>query len=94
MCKLIPGIFAEKVENPKRAQALSGVLIANAGAVGAFGGVLVNLAFRESFLSYHSATGVYVEFIVAFLVYGAVTRFLYQRREVAVAIQVPESASA
>jgi nitrate/nitrite transporter NarK len=65
-----------------------------AGAVGAFGGVLVNLAFRESFLSYHSATGVYVEFIVAFLVCGVVMRFLYQCREVAVAIQVPESASA
>ncbi|HWG25127.1 hypothetical protein [Actinospica sp.] len=41
--KLIPGIFAEKVEDPRRAQALSGALIAIAGALGAFGGVLVNL---------------------------------------------------
>ena len=30
---------------------MSGALIGIAGAVGAFGGVLVNLAFRQSFLS-------------------------------------------
>jgi NNP family nitrate/nitrite transporter-like MFS transporter len=80
--KLIPGIFADRVEDPERAQALAGALIAIAGAVGAFGGVLVNLAFRESFLSYHSADGAYVAFIAAYVVCGAVTRLVYQRREV------------
>jgi NNP family nitrate/nitrite transporter-like MFS transporter len=80
--KLIPGIFADRIEDPKRAQALAGALIAIAGAVGAFGGVLVNLAFRESFLSYHSADGAYVAFIVAYVVCGGVTRLVYQRREV------------
>ena len=87
--KLIPGIFADRVEDPKRAQALAGALIAIAGAVGAFGGVLVNLAFRESFLSYHSATGAYVAFIVAYVVCGAVTRLVYQRREVLTVAPVP-----
>lgn len=87
--KLIPGIFADRVEDPQRAQALAGALIAIAGAVGAFGGVLVNLAFRESFLAYHSATGAYVAFIVAYLVCGAVTRLVYQRREVLTVAPVP-----
>jgi len=87
--KLIPGIFADRVEDPKRAQALAGALIAIAGAVGAFGGVLVNLAFRESFLTYHSATGAYVAFIAAYVVCGAVTRLVYQRREVLTVAPVP-----
>jgi NNP family nitrate/nitrite transporter-like MFS transporter len=84
--KLIPGIFVDRVEDPKRAQALAGALIAIAGAVGAFGGVLVNLAFRESFLSYHSATGAYVAFIAAYVICGGVTRLVYQRREVLIPI--------
>jgi NNP family nitrate/nitrite transporter-like MFS transporter len=92
--KLIPGIFADKVADPKRAQALGGALIAIAGAVGAFGGVLVNLAFRESFLSYHSGTGAYVAFIVAYAVCGTVTRLVYQRREVAAPVSEPEPAPA
>jgi len=87
--KLIPGIFAERVADPERAQALAGALIAIAGAVGAFGGVLVNLAFRESFLTYHSATGAYVAFIVAYVVCGAVTRLVYQRRELLSVAPVP-----
>jgi NNP family nitrate/nitrite transporter-like MFS transporter len=87
--KLIPGIFADKVDDPKRAQALAGALIAIAGAVGAFGGVLVNLAFRESFLSYHSADGAYVAFIVAYVICGALTRAVYQRREVLTVAPVP-----
>jgi len=87
--KLIPGIFAERVADPERAQALAGALIAIAGAVGAFGGVLVNLAFRESFLTYHSANGAYVAFIVAYVVCGAVTRLVYQRRELLSVAPVP-----
>lgn len=87
--KLIPGIFTDRVADPQRAQALAGALIAIAGAVGAFGGVLVNLAFRESFLSYHSATGAYVAFIVVYVVCGVVTKLVYQRREVLKVAPVP-----
>jgi NNP family nitrate/nitrite transporter-like MFS transporter len=87
--KLIPGIFTDRVADPKRAQALAGALIAIAGAVGAFGGVLVNLAFRESFLSYHSATGAYAAFIVVYVVCAVVTKLVYQRREVLKLAPVP-----
>ncbi|ETA71025.1 nitrate/nitrite transporter [Actinospica robiniae] len=89
--KLIPGIFKGRTGDPARDQALGGALIAIAGAVGAFGGVLVNLAFRESFLTYHSATGAYVAFIACYLVCGVLTRLVYQRAEVPAAKPVPAS---
>lgn len=89
--KLIPGIFKGRTSDPARDQALGGALIAIAGAVGAFGGVLVNLAFRESFLTYHSATGAYVAFIACYLVCGAITRLVYQRSEAPAATPVPAS---
>lgn len=91
--KLIPGIFRGRTGEPARDQALAGALIAIAGAVGAFGGVLVNLAFRESFLSHHSAAGAYVAFIACYLVCGAVTRLVYQPAESAAGRRVPASAS-
>jgi NNP family nitrate/nitrite transporter-like MFS transporter len=55
--------------------------------------VLVNLAFRESFLSYHSARGAYVAFIAMYVLYGALTRLIYQRREVLTAAPVPARGS-
>ena len=39
---------------------MSGALIGIAGAIGAFGGVLVNLAFRQSFLSYKNGNAAYI----------------------------------
>jgi len=89
--KLIPGIFKGRTGDPARDQALGGALIAIAGAVGAFGGVLVNLAFRESFLAYHSATGAYVAFIACYLVCGVLTRLVYQHAESPAARPVPAS---
>ena len=57
---MIPAIFraeaaevgrgADPAAAERRGRRLSGALIGIAGAVGAFGGVLVNLAFRQSFL--------------------------------------------
>ena len=55
-------------------------MIGIAGAVGAFGGVLVNLAFRQSFLSYQSANAAYVAFIVFYAVCFAVTYLVYVRK--------------
>ena len=59
--KMIPAIFRAKSRLEAEAGAdagsrpcarrLSGALIGIAGAIGAFGGVLVNLAFRQSFLA-------------------------------------------
>ena len=73
--KMIPAIFhaesvtrvgagadaaGERFQARRRSSALVGV----AGAVGAFGGVLVQLAFRQSFLSFGTGTAAYVGFVV------------------------------
>jgi MFS transporter, NNP family, nitrate/nitrite transporter len=88
--KMIPAIFrtkaqaavaagADTVAADRRALQLSGALIGIAGAVGAFGGVLVNLAFRQSFLSTGSGDGAYLAFIAFYAVCVAVTWAVYLR---------------
>ena len=78
--KMIPALF-QADPDPERGLALSGALIAIAGAIGAFGGVLVNLAFRESFLTYHTGNGAYTAFLAAYVALGALTYLVYQRHE-------------
>lgn len=53
------------------------------GAVGALGGVGINLAFRQSFLSYGSGTGAFVAFLACYAVCFAVTWAVYLRRPAA-----------
>ncbi|TDC45975.1 NarK/NasA family nitrate transporter [Actinomadura sp. KC345] len=88
--KMIPAIFRAKAElavadggDPAeaehRARRLAGALIGIAGAVGAFGGVLVNLAFRQSFLSYGTGDGAYLAFIAFYAVCCAITWAVYLR---------------
>ena len=84
--KMIPAIFRAKVSRTvegepalMEARRLSGALIGLAGAVGAFGGVLVNIAFRQSFLAYKSGDGAYLAFIVFYAICVAVTWFVYLR---------------
>jgi NNP family nitrate/nitrite transporter-like MFS transporter len=88
--KMIPAIFRAKAVSSigagadpavadKRALRLSGAVIGIAGAVGAFGGVLVNLAFRQSFLSTGSGDGAYIAFIAFYAVCFAVTWAVYLR---------------
>ncbi|MGN6333551.1 MAG: nitrate/nitrite transporter [Motilibacteraceae bacterium] len=88
---MIPAVFAARAgaavaagsdESSEKAMAqrLSGALIGIAGAVGAFGGVLVNLAFRQSFLTTHRGDAAYVAFVGAYLVGAAVTWTVYVRR--------------
>jgi len=92
--KMIPAIFrsqalaqvadggnAEAAE--RRALRMSGALIGIAGAVGAFGGVLVNLAFRQSFLTTGSGNGAYVAFIAFYAVCVVVTWAVYLRPQAA-----------
>ena len=55
-------------------------MIGLAGAVGALGGVVVNLALRESFLRYHTGTRAYVAFLALYLAAAAVTWLVYLRR--------------
>lgn len=51
-----------------------------AGAIGAVGGVLVNLAFRQSFLATKSANAAYIAFIVLYAVWFLVTYYVYIRK--------------
>jgi NNP family nitrate/nitrite transporter-like MFS transporter len=88
--KMIPRIFWSKaavrmtssVEQgaaERDARRLSGALIGIAGAVGAFGGVLINVAFRESFLAYKSGNAAYAAFISFYVICVVVTWAVYLR---------------
>ena len=88
--KMIPSIFRAKAtlateagtdeaKATSEARRLSGALIGIAGAVGALGGVLVNVAFRESFLSNGNGNAAYVSFIVFYAACFAVTWAVYLR---------------
>ncbi|MEN3358728.1 MAG: transporter, family, nitrate/nitrite transporter [Mycobacteriales bacterium] len=89
--KMIPAIFraraalavaagAEPGTASRDARRLSAALIGVAGAVGAFGGVLVNLAFRQSFLTYHNGNAAYGAFIAGYALCFGLTWFVYMRR--------------
>jgi NNP family nitrate/nitrite transporter-like MFS transporter len=77
--KMIPAIFRAK-HAPADARRLSGAVIGIAGAIGAFGGVLVNIAFRQSFLAYHTGNGAYAAFIGWYVVCAVLTWAVYLRR--------------
>ncbi|MFF4306521.1 nitrate/nitrite transporter [Streptomyces sp. NPDC001601] len=89
--KMIPGIFHTKAlaeglegeEAVKYGRRLSGASMGLIGAVGALGGVGINLAFRQSFLSYGSGTGAFVAFLVFYGLCFAVTWAVYLRRPAA-----------
>jgi MFS transporter, NNP family, nitrate/nitrite transporter len=78
--KMIPAIFNARTPAVEEARRLSGAAIGLAGAIGAFGGVLVNLAFRQSFLTYGTGTGAYVAFIVFYAVCAVLTWVVYLSR--------------
>lgn len=86
--KMIPGIFQAKAlakglvgeEAAAYGRRLSGASMGLIGAVGALGGVGINLAFRQSFLSYGSGTGAFVAFLACYAVCFVVTWAVYLRR--------------
>jgi NNP family nitrate/nitrite transporter-like MFS transporter len=86
--KMIPGIFhtkalAKGLEGEAAAaygRRLSGASMGLIGAVGALGGVGINLAFRQSFLSYGSGTGAFVAFLAFYAACFGVTWAVYLRR--------------
>jgi NNP family nitrate/nitrite transporter-like MFS transporter len=71
------GAGSNLAEADHRAIRRSGALIGLAGAIGALGGVMVNLAFRQSFLTLKNGEGAYVAFLAFYLVTWAV--FMRQR---------------
>ena len=79
--KMIPAIFAAKAPEGE-CRRLSAGLIGIAGAIGAAGGVLVNLAFRQSFLSHGTGDAAYIAFIAFYVVCLAVTWAAYMRGRV------------
>ncbi|MFF2201765.1 nitrate/nitrite transporter [Streptomyces sp. NPDC058145] len=86
--KMIPGIFQAKAlargltgeAAAAHGRRLSGASMGLIGAVGALGGVGINLAFRQSFLSYGSGTGAFVAFLVFYGACFALTWAVYLRR--------------
>jgi NNP family nitrate/nitrite transporter-like MFS transporter len=88
--KMIPAIFrakavaavaagADPAAAERHSRRMAGALIGIAGAVGAFGGVLVNIAFRQSFLAYQSADAAYLAFIIFYALCFLVTWAFYLR---------------
>jgi MFS transporter, NNP family, nitrate/nitrite transporter len=88
--KMIPTIFkhkasekilagADTVEALAEARRLSSALIGLAGAIGAGGGVLVILAFRQSFLSTGNGNAAYLAFLAFYALCFAVTWVAYVR---------------
>ncbi|QKG18979.1 nitrate/nitrite transporter [Actinomadura verrucosospora] len=88
--KMIPAIFRAKaqlgvagggdpVAAEHEARRLAGALIGIAGAIGAFGGVLVNIAFRQSFLTSGTGDGAYIAFIAYYAVCCVLTWTVYLR---------------
>jgi NNP family nitrate/nitrite transporter-like MFS transporter len=88
--KMIPAIFRAKaslavtagsawdVAEPE-ARRLANAVIGIAAAIGAFGGVLVNVAFRQSFLATGTGNGAYAGFIAFYLAAMALTWIVYLR---------------
>jgi NNP family nitrate/nitrite transporter-like MFS transporter len=88
--KMIPAIFkakagddivagADTIAAHAQARRLSAALIGLAGAIGATGGVLVNLAFRQSFLETDNGNAAYVGFLAFYALCFVVTYLVYLR---------------
>ncbi|MCX5333704.1 MULTISPECIES: NarK/NasA family nitrate transporter [unclassified Streptomyces] len=86
--KMIPGIFQAKAlakglqgeEAAAYGRRLSGASMGLIGAVGALGGVGINLAFRQSFISNGSGTGAFIVFLAFYAACFVVTWAVYLRR--------------
>ncbi|MGH3913346.1 MAG: nitrate/nitrite transporter [Pseudonocardiaceae bacterium] len=88
--KMIPSIFAGKarieIEAGESKQAallkarrLAGAVIGIAGAIGALGGVLINIAFRQSFMTTQSGDTAFWTFLAFYAVCVVVTYVVYLR---------------
>ena len=87
--KMIPSIFDAKaqsmdalsaIEKTEWSRRMSGALIGIAGAIGALGGVGINVVLRASYLSAaHSATMAFWVFLGCYVVCASITWFAYVR---------------
>jgi MFS transporter, NNP family, nitrate/nitrite transporter len=94
--KMIPSIFNVKARTAisagepeqsarMRARRLSGAVIGIAGSIGAMGGVVINLAFRQSFLTTKSGVPACWAFLIFYGACVVVTYVVYLRRAPAAA---------
>jgi len=96
--KMIPSIFeargrslqVSEADRMAWSRAMSGALIGFAGAVGALGGVGINLALRQSYLSSHSATAACWIFLAFYVVACVVTWVMYVRPPASAAVPSAE----
>ncbi|MGH3825881.1 MAG: MFS transporter [Pseudonocardiaceae bacterium] len=90
--KMIPSIFNVRARaaiaagEPRQsalmtARRLSGAVIGIAGAIGAMGGLLINLAFRESFRTTKSGVPAFWSFLIFYAACILITYVVYLRRE-------------
>ncbi|MGE7433158.1 MFS transporter [Kitasatospora sp. NPDC001175] len=70
---------ADPVATERAAHRSISALIGLAGAVGAFGGVLVNIAFRQAFLTAHNGDAAYLVFLSYYALCLLLTWFAYLR---------------
>lgn len=89
--KMIPTVFEHKARAQQSLSAMekviwsrkmSGALIGIAGAVGALGGVGINLVLRTSYKANQSATAAFWVFLGFYVIAAAVTWMFYARREI------------
>jgi NNP family nitrate/nitrite transporter-like MFS transporter len=93
--KMIPSIFEARsqsldlglkmseTERRHWARDMSGALIGFAGALGALGGVAINLALRQSYASTGEETAAFWVFLAFYLVASVLTGVMYVRRPAA-----------
>ena len=92
--KLIPSVYEVRSrslgvgedERRRWSRAMSGSLIGVCSAVGALGGVGINLALRQSYLSSGTETSAYWGFLASYVVAAVLTWSVYVRRHVPVPI--------
>jgi len=88
--KMIPGVFAgqarvaiaggaDEKTAMLRARRVSGAVIGIAGSIGALGGLFINLAFRQSFLTTKSGDSAFWAFLVFYAVCVVITYVVYLR---------------
>jgi MFS transporter, NNP family, nitrate/nitrite transporter len=90
--KMIPAVFESRshsmnvaeAERRHWARAMSGVVIGIVSAIGTLGGVLINLALRQSYLSTGSETTAFCSFLLCYLIGSVLTWWMYVRRPSAV----------
>jgi len=89
--KMIPAVFrakahaavaagADTAAADREARRLAGALIGIAGAVGAFGGAVINFSLRESFLADKNGNAAYIAFLAFYALCFVMTYAVYLRK--------------